>query len=69
MAATFVNKEQLIESERQLPCLYDTSTKENKDEMAQETAWKRVCEEVFEKEYHNEKALCEGKVVITSHSK
>ena len=67
MAAKFVNKEQLIESVRKLPCLYDTSTKEYKDEMVRENAWKRVCEEVFQKAYHNDKALCEGKIVITSY--
>ena len=33
MAAKFVNKEQLIESVRKLPCLYDTSRKECKDEV------------------------------------
>ena len=33
MAAKLVNKEQLIESVRKLPCLYDTSRKEYKDEM------------------------------------
>ena len=69
MAAKFVNKEQLIESVRKLPCLYDTSTKEYKDEMVRENAWKRVCEEVFQKAYHNDKALCEGKIVITSYCK
>ena len=33
MAAKFVNKEQLLESVRKLPCLYDTSRKEYKDGM------------------------------------
>jgi len=30
MKAKFVNKEQLIESVRKLPCFYDTSRKEKK---------------------------------------
>ena len=63
MVAKFVNKEQLNESVRKLPCLYDTSTKEYKDEMARENAWKRVREEDFQQAYHNEKALYEGKFV------
>ena len=33
MAAKFVKKEQFIESVRKLPCLYDTSRNEYKDEM------------------------------------
>ena len=33
MAAKFIKKEQLIELVRKLPCLYDTSRKEYKDEM------------------------------------
>ena len=67
MTANFVNKEQLMESVRKLPCLYDISTNEYKDEMVQENARKRVCEEVFQTAYHNDKALCEGKIVITSY--
>ena len=67
MAAKLVNKEQLVESVRKLPCLYDTSTKEYKDEMERENAWKRVYEEGFQKAYHNDKAICEGKIVITSY--
>ena len=33
MAAKFIKTEQLSESVRKLPCLYDTSRKEYKDEM------------------------------------
>ena len=57
MAAKFLNKEHFIESVGKLPCLYDTSTKECTDKMVRENAWKRVCEEVFQKAYHNENAL------------
>ena len=49
MAAKFVKKEQLIESVRKLPCLYDTSTKEYKDEMVRENAWKRCARMFFKK--------------------
>ena len=60
MAAKTVNKELLIEAVRKMPCLFDTSRKEYKDELVRENAWKNVCVEVFKKEYHTEKELSEG---------
>ena len=60
MAAKAVNKELLIEAVRKMPCLFDTSRKEYKDELVRENAWKNVCVEVFKKEYQTEKELSEG---------
>ena len=60
MAANAVNKELLIEAVRKMPCLFDTSLKEYKDELVRENAWKSVCSEVFKKDYQTEKELTEG---------
>ena len=60
MAAVIVDKELLIEAVRKMPCLYDTTKKEYKDELVRENAWKSVCPEVFKKDYENEVELMEG---------
>ena len=60
MAAKNINKELLIEAFLNLPCLYDTSKKEYKDEIVQENAWKTVCQEIFEEQYESAKELGEG---------
>ena len=61
MAAVVVDKELLIEAVRKMPCLYDTTKKEHKDELVRENAWKSVCSEVFKKDYENEMELMEGR--------
>ena len=43
MATHAVNKELLIEAVRKMPCLFDTSKKEYKDDLVRENAWKSVC--------------------------
>ena len=60
MAAKNINKELLIEAVRKLPCLYDTSKKEYKDEIVRENAWKTVCQEIFKEQYESAKELGEG---------
>ena len=50
MATENINKELLIEAVHKLPCLHDTSKKENKDEIVRENAWKSVCCEIFFKD-------------------
>ncbi|XP_065054394.1 transcription factor Adf-1-like [Rhopilema esculentum] len=59
MAAKNINKELLIEAVRKLPCLYDTSKKEYKDEIVRENAWKTVCQEIFKERYESAKELGE----------
>ena len=60
MAAKSVNKKLLIEAVPKIPCLYDTTKKEYKDELARENAWKSVCSEVLKNEYQNETEFAEG---------
>ena len=44
-----------------MPCLYDTTQKEYKDELVREDAWNSVCSEVFKKNYEDEVELMEGR--------
>ena len=57
MAAKNINKELLIEAVRKLPCLYDTSNKEYKDEIVRENAWKTVCQEIFKEQYESAQVI------------
>ena len=60
MAVKNINKELLIEDVRKLPCLYDTTKKEFKDEIVGEIAWKTLCQEIFKEQYESAKELGEG---------
>ena len=60
MAGKNINKEQLIESVRKYPCLYDTARSDYKDDGIRENAWRLICEEVLGRVAEDKKLLNEG---------